>query len=279
MTRERESATQTVMEPPRGWVSLNLREIWSYRELLYFLAWRDILVQYKQSAIGIGWAVIQPLTMMVIFTVVFGRFAKLPSDDIPYSLFTFAALLPWQLFAGAVQRSSTSLVSNTSLLTKVYFPRLIIPVSALAVGLMDFAIGLLVLVGLMFWFGVLPGWHVLALPLFAGMALLCALAVSLWLSAINVRYRDVAHVVPFLIQAWLFISPVAYTSSLVPEGPWRIIYGLNPMAGVIQGFRWALLGTTPPDSLMIASLAMVAVLLVGGVFYFRRLERVFADIV
>lgn len=270
---------RVVLEPPSGWISLNLHELWSYRELLVFLAWRDVLVRYKQSALGIGWAVVQPVMMMVIFSIIFGRFAGLPSDDIPYPLFTLAALLPWQLFAVAVQRSSGSVVSNPNLITKIFFPRLLIPVSAVAVGVVDFAIAFLVFLGMMLWFGVVPTLPMLTLPLFVLVALMFALAVSLWLSAINVKYRDVTHVVPFLIQAGLFASPVAYSATLVPEGTWRLIYGLNPMAGVIQGFRWALLEATPPDTLMVISVVVTVVLLVSGLFYFKRQEMYFADVV
>ena len=271
--------TRVVLEPPRGWISLDLGELWNYRELLVFLAWRDVLVRYKQSALGIGWAVVQPLMMMVIFSIIFGRFAGLPSDDIPYPLFTFAALLPWQLFAVAVQRSSGSLVSNTNLITKIFFPRLLIPVSAVAVGVVDFAVAFLVFLGMMLWFGIVPTWLMLTLPLFVLLALMFALAVSLWLSAISVRYHDVAHVVPFFIQAGLFASPVAYSSNLVPEGTWRLIYGLNPMAGAIQGFRWAVLGATPPDTMMVISVAATGLLLISGLTYFKRQEMFFADVV
>lgn len=271
--------TRVVLEPPRGWISLDLGELWNYRELLVFLAWRDVLVRYKQSALGIGWAVVQPLMMMVIFSIIFGRFAGLPSDDIPYPLFTFAALLPWQLFAVAVQRSSGSLVSNTNLITKIFFPRLLIPVSAVAVGVVDFAVAFLVFLGMMLWFGIVPTWLMLTLPLFVLLALMFALAVSLWLSAISVRYHDVAHVVPFFIQAGLFASPVAYSSNLVPEGTWRLIYGLNPMAGAIQGFRWAVLGATPPDTMMVISVAATGLLLISGLIYFKRQEMFFADVV
>ena len=268
-----------VIEPHRGWLALNPREIWSYRELLLFLSWRDVLVRYKQTALGAGWAIIQPITMMIVFSVVFGGFAGLPSDDLPYPILTFAALLPWQLFAAGVQRSSLSLVNNTGLLTKVYFPRLIIPLSAVVVGVVDFLLTLLVLAGLMVWYWITPSWQILMLPLFALMAVLSALAVSLWLAAINVKYRDVTHVTPFLVQAGLFISPVAYTTSLVPEGVWRIVYGLNPMAGVIQGFRWSLLGTTPPDPLILVSLTVIGVSLLTGLYYFRRTELYFADVI
>jgi lipopolysaccharide transport system permease protein len=256
-----------------------LRELWEYRELLYFLAWRDVKIRYKQAALGVTWAVIQPLLTMVIFSVIFGQLAKLPSDGIPYPVFSYAALLPWQLFAGALQRAGTSLVGNSNLITKVYFPRLVIPISAVAAGLVDFGISFVVLLGLMAFYGNTPTWAILTLPLFVLLAALTALAVGLWLSALNVQYRDVQHMIPFLVQAWMYASPVAYSAGLIPGGPWRIIYGLNPLAGVIQGFRWALLGAAPPDELMAVSVIIVIVLLVSGLFYFRRMEKTFADVV
>lgn len=271
--------TPTVYEHTRGWLSLNLHELWNYRELLVFLTWRDIKVRYTQAALGVGWAILQPLLTMVIFSVIFGNLAKLPSDGIPYPIFSFAALLPWQLFAGALQRAGTSLVTNNNLLTKVYFPRLVIPMSAVAAGVVDFGISFLVLLGLMLYYGIMPTWAILTIPLLVALALLTALAVSLWLSALNVQYRDVQHMIPFLIQAWMYASPVAYSSGLVPGGVWRALYGLNPMAGVIQGFRWALLGAEAPDELMVVSVLIVFIMLVSGLYYFRRMERVFADIV
>jgi len=268
-----------VIRPSHGWLSIRFHELWLYRELLYFLTWRDIKVRYKQAALGVAWAVFQPLLTMVIFSVIFGQLAKLPSDGIPYPVFSYVALLPWQLFAGALQRSGVSLVGNSNLLTKVYFPRLIIPFSAVAAGFVDFVIAFAVLLGLMAWFGIKPTWMMVTLPAFVLLAMLSALAVGLWLSALNVQYRDVQQMIPFLIQAWMYASPVAYSTNLVPSGPWRIVYGLNPMAGVIQGFRWALLGAPPPNELTFLSVAVVCVLLVTGLLYFRRMERTFADVV
>jgi len=269
----------SIYEPTHGWLSLRLGELWHYRELLYFLTLRDIKIRYKQTALGVAWAVLQPLITMVIFSVVFGELANLPSDGIPYPVFSFAALLPWGLFSGALQRAGTSLVSNSNLITKVYFPRLVIPFSAVAAGLIDFSISFIVFLGLMFFYKISFTWLIFTIPFFVILALLTALAVSLWLSALNVQYRDVQHMIPFLIQAWMYASPVAYSLDLIPTGPWRIIYGLNPLSGVIQGFRWALLGGNPPDELMIISIAIVLLLLVSGLFYFRRMEKTFADVV
>jgi homopolymeric O-antigen transport system permease protein len=268
-----------LIAPARGWAPLNLRDLWKYRELLYFLTWRDIKVRYKQAALGVAWAVIQPILTMIIFSVIFGQLAKLPSDGIPYPVFSFVALLPWQLFAGSLQRAGTSLVGNSNLLTKVYFPSLIIPLSAVGAGLVDFAISFVVLLGLMLYYGIMPTWAIITLPLFVLLALLTAIAVGLWLSALNVQYRDVQQMIPFLIQAWMYASPVAYSAGLIPSGKWRIIYGLNPLAGVIHGFRWALLGTNPPDELMLVSIVVVVFLFVSGLYYFRRMEQTFADVV
>lgn len=274
----------TYLRPARGWVSLNLTALWAYRELVYFLTWRDIKVRYKQAALGVAWAIIQPVVHMVIFTLIFGRLAGLKTDaGIPqewYPIFSFAALLPWQLFQGALQRSGISLVGNANLLTKVYFPRLIIPFSAVAAGLVDFGFSFLVLAGLMVYYQVPFTWNMLWLPALILLALMAALAVGLWLAALNVQYRDVQHMIPFLLQAWMYASPVVYSIDMIPsDGPWRLIYGLNPMTGVIQGFRWALLGSSPPDRLLLVSAAMVVALLVSGLYYFRRMERNFADMV
>ncbi|RPJ44336.1 MAG: ABC transporter permease [Chloroflexi bacterium] len=274
----------TYLRPARGWAALNLSALWAYRELVYFLTWRDIKVRYKQAALGVGWAIIQPVISMVIFSLIFGRMAGLPTDPgIPqawYPVFIFAALLPWQLFQGALQRAGISLVGNANLLTKVYFPRLIIPFSAVSAGLIDFFFSLLVMVALMIYFGVPFNWNMLWLPAFILLDLLAALSVGLWLSALNVQYRDVQHMIPFLLQAWMYASPVVYSIDMIPaEGPWRLLFALNPMTGVIQGFRWALLGGTPPDQLIWVSAFIVLVLLVTGLYYFRRMERNFADLV
>jgi len=269
----------TIIEPSKGWLALRLGELVAYRELLYFLAWRDIKVKYKQALIGVAWTIIQPVTQMVIFTVIFGRLAKLPSEDVPYALFSFAALLPWQLFANSLQHAGTSVVANANLLSKIYFPRLVIPLASVLTALVDFGISLVILLLLMLWYRVPPTWAILTLPGFLLLALLTAVGVGLWLSALNVQFRDVQYAIPFLVQAWMYASPVAYSAQLVPEGPWRIIYGLNPMAGVIQGFRWALLGTRPPDQLMFASVGMAIVTFLTGLAYFKHMERTFADVI
>jgi lipopolysaccharide transport system permease protein len=257
----------------------DLRELWRYRDLLWMLTSRDITVRYKQSALGIAWAVIQPVILMIVFTVVFGRFAKMPSDGIPYPLFVLSALLPWQYFSRSLAGSSGSLVASNALVSKVYFPRLILPLSKTFSGLIDFAIGFVLLGLIMAWYGVAPGWQIVLLPLFIAGAMATALAVGLWLSAINVRYRDVGLVVPFLVQIWMYMSPVAYSSSVVPER-WHWLYSLNPIVGVVEGFRWALVGRAPPDPLaLLVSLTAVVLLFVGGLIHFRRTERTFADII
>jgi lipopolysaccharide transport system permease protein len=270
-----------VYQRRRGWSSLELSELWKYRELLYFLTWRDILVRYKQAVIGVAWAVLQPLLTMVVFTVVFNKVlgVKSPSSAIPYAVFSYSGLLPWNFFAGALSRSGVSLVGNANLLTKVYFPRLVIPISAVLAGLVDFAISFIVLLGLMAAYGIAPTWHIVLLPVFIGLAFITALAVSLWLSALNVLYRDVQYVIPFLVQLWMFVSPVIYPISAIPAGPLRVAFALNPMTGVIGGFRWALLGQQFPGGYVWISLAVVAVLFVTGLFYFKRMESVFADVV
>jgi lipopolysaccharide transport system permease protein len=279
MTATAVSASVTVIEPTRGWVPLRFGELWRGRELLYFLVWRDVKVRYKQAALGVLWAVLQPVLMMAVFSAVFGRMAGMPSDGLPYPVFTYCALLPWQLFEHALSESGNSVVNSQQLITKVYFPRLVIPLAAVAAGLVDFAIAFAVLLGLMLAYGLVPGPAALAVPGFVVMAVAAALGVGLWASALNVRYRDVRYTIPFVVQAWMFASPVVYPSSLVPEA-WRFWYGLNPMAGVIEGFRWALLGAAPPSApLLGASCLVTAAVLVTGLYYFRRMERTFADVV
>jgi lipopolysaccharide transport system permease protein len=268
-----------VIRPSRGWRAVNLREVWAYRELLYFLIWRDIKVRYKQTAFGASWAVIQPFFTMVIFSLFFGRLAGVPSDGLPYPIFAFAALVPWTFFANGLSMSANSLVGSQELIRKVYFPRLTIPTATVLAGLVDFSIAFVVLLGMMLVYGIVPGLTVLwTLPLLL-LALVTSLGVGLWLSALNVQYRDVRHAVPFLTQLWLFATPIAYPSSLLGE-PWRTLYALNPMVGVVEGFRWALLGAeTAPGPMILVSTAAALALLLGGAFYFRRMERVFADIV
>ncbi len=262
-----------------GWVAINFAELWHFRELLVFYAIRDIKVRYKQTLLGAAWAVLQPVLTMVVFSIFFGRLAGVPSDGVPYPVFAFCALLPWQLFAYALTQSSNSLVQDAQVLTKVYFPRLIIPLASVIAGLVDFTIAFVVLIGMMLYYNIVPGLAVLTLPLFAVLALAAALSVGLWMSALNVKYRDVRYTIPFLAQFWLFITPVAYSSSLVPV-KWQTIYGTNPMVGVVEGFRWALLGKSSlPGPMLIVSVAATVLLLAGGLFYFRRMEKSFADIV
>jgi lipopolysaccharide transport system permease protein len=266
------------IRPSNGWAALNLKDLWEYRELLYFLTWRDIKVRYKQTALGAAWAVIQPLLTTAAFSVFFGGLARMPSDGIPYPLFTYAALLPWGFFSNALGAASNSLVGSANLISKVYFPRLVIPLSSVLSGLVDFAVAFLVLVGMVAYFGLSLSPTILLFPLFLALALVAALGVGLWLSALNVQYRDVRYVLPFLSQLWLLATPVAYPSSLLAE-PWRTLYGLNPMVGVVEGFRWALLGSAAPGPMTLASGLAAVGLLVGGAFYFRRMERTYADLV
>lgn len=268
-----------VIQPSRGWISLDLKELWDYRELLFFMTWRDIKVRYQQTALGAAWAIIQPLLNMIVFTVFFGRLAKVPSDGIPYPLFAYTALVPWQFFAFGLTESANSVVANERLVTKVYFPRLIIPLARIFAGLVDFALAFIVLIGMMVWYGVRPSLAVIALPFFLAFAVATTLGVGLWLSALNVQYRDVRYAVTFVVQFWLFASPVVYSSTLVPVR-WRAWYGLNPMAGVIEGFRWALLRKAPaPGIMLVVSVLVVALVLIGGLYYYRRMEKIFADVV
>ena len=273
------ASQEVLIQPRKGWLSLDLASLYRYRELLYFLVWRDVKVRYKQAAIGITWVVLQPLLTMIVFTVIFGLFAKMPSDGLPYPLFTFTALLPWNYFSQAISRSGTSLVGNANLISKVYFPRLLVPIASALGPVIDFVISFVILLGMMAWYGITPTWGVLALPLFTLLAVVTAVAVSLYLSALNVKYRDVGHAIPFLVQFWMYASPVVYSVRIIPE-KWRLLYSLNPMVGVIEGFRWALLGKEQPDvAAMAISAIFVAVLLLGGLVYFKRTERIFADII
>jgi lipopolysaccharide transport system permease protein len=273
------SRRTVIIEPRRGPIAFNFAELWAYRELLLFLSWREVRVRYKQSVLGIVWVLIQPLATMVFFSLVFGRLAHLPSDGVPYPLFILSGLLPWQLFASALTRTSNSLVSNSNLLTKVYFPRLIIPVASALASLVDFTISLTLLVGALIYYGVRPGWQLLAVPLFALLALLAAISLGLWLSALNVRYRDVQVALPFLVQIGLFASPVTYSANLVPGGITRLIYNLNPMASVIGGFRWSLIDGPAPGIQLLGATALILALLIGGLIYFRAAEKTFADVI
>jgi lipopolysaccharide transport system permease protein len=274
-----DDAPITRITPSTGWISLKLRDLWEYRELLYFLTWRDILVRYKQTILGVAWAIIQPLFTMVVFSLFFGKLAKVPSDGIPYPIFSYAALVPWTFFSNSLTKASNSLVGNAALIRKIYFPRLAIPLAAVFSGVVDFALAFIVLLGMMFFYGIVPTIHVLWLPGLLLLAFVVSLGVGLWLSALNVQFRDIRYIVPFITQFWLFVTPVAYPSSLLSE-PWRTLYSINPMVGVVEGFRWALLGTDTAPGLMIivSSLASFA-LLIGGAYYFRRMEKTFADVV
>ncbi len=268
-----------IIEPAGSKFSLGLKEIWNSRELFYFLAWRDMKTRYAQTAIGAGWAIIQPLLTTLVFTVVFSYWAKVPSDGLPYPIFAYAAILPWTLFSRSLERSTLSVVNEGGLIKKVYFPRLIIPVVSTFINLVDFVVGFIILGAMMLWYQVWPTWGIITLPLFVAMAVVASLSVSMWLSALNVKYRDVASVIPLVTQLWMFASPVLYPSSIVPERL-RFFYGMNPMAGVIEGFRWALLGKAHPDwKIVLVSAGVVLVLLVGGIVFFRRVERTFADVI
>jgi lipopolysaccharide transport system permease protein len=268
-----------VVKPSRGWVSLKLNELWHYRELLYFLTWRDIKVRYKQTVLGAAWAIIQPFFTMVVFSLFFGRLAKIPSDGIPYPIFAYAALVPWTFFASGLNQSANSLVGDANLIKKVYFPRLAIPISSVISGGLDFVLAFIVLLGMMLFYGIYPTIHVIWLPFLLLLTLTTSLGVGLWLSAMNVQFRDVRYTVPFLTQFWLFATPIAYPSSLLSE-PWRTLYGINPMVGVVEGFRWALLGTdTAPGPIILVSSLVALALLVSGCFFFRRMEKTFADVV
>jgi lipopolysaccharide transport system permease protein len=276
---DKTSSSVTVIRPPKGWMPVNLRELWAYRELLYFFTWRDIKVRYKQTIFGFAWAIIQPLFMMIIFSLFFGTLAKVPSENIPYPLFSYAGVLPWTLFAAGLDRSSNSLLQDVNLLQKVYFPRMLMPLAGILSPLVDFAIAFIILIGMMLYFGHYPSIVMFWILGFLVLELMLATGIGLWLSAINVEYRDIRYAIPVLIQLGLYASPVVYSATFVPAR-FQTVYGLvNPMAGIIEGFRWAILGTKPPSYLIIASVAIIVVILVSGAFYFRRRERAFADVV
>ena len=275
------------IRPSRGWSAINLKELWYFRELIYFLIWRDIKVRYKQTALGAAWAILQPFLTMVVFTIFFGRLAKVPSDNVPYPIFSYTGLLPWGLFTKALTDAGRSLVSHRAMITKIYFPRLVIPLASVLSGVVDFALAFIVLVGMMIYYNSIPESNyriiltpsLLTVPLFLILALITALGVGLWLSALNVIYRDINYILPFLTQFWLFVTPIAYPSSMIPE-KWQLLYAINPMTGVVEGFRWALLGTeTAPGSMLIVSATIAVTILITGLFYFRRMERTFADTV
>ncbi len=267
-----------IIQPSKGWVPLKIRELWQHRELIYFLIWRDVKIRYKQTILGTAWAIIPPFASMVVFSIFFGGLAKIPSDGLPYPIFAYTALVPWSLFASGLTQSSNSLAGAAGLITKVYFPRLVIPVASLLSGIVDFALAFLLLLGMMVFYGRVPTINIIFLPLFLLLALVTALGIGLWLSALNVQFRDVRYIIPFLTQFWMFATPIVYPSSLLSE-KWRIIYGLNPMAGVVEGFRWALLGTdTAPGPMILVSALASFVLLISGAFYFKRMEKAFADV-
>jgi lipopolysaccharide transport system permease protein len=267
------------IEPSCGWASLRLADLWAYRELLYFLIWRDIKVRYKQTVLGMAWAIIQPLCTMIVFSLFFGRLAGMPSDGVPYPIFSYAALVPWTFFANGLSQASNSLIDSANLLKKVYFPRLAIPLATVLSGWPDFLVALALLVPMMLFYGLTPTWHIVWLPLFLLLALSTALGAGLWLAAMNVQFRDVRYAAPFFTQLWFYASPIAYPSSHIPD-PWRTLYGLNPLAGVSEGFRWALLGVeTAPGPMLVVSVLMALGLLGSGAYYFRRMEKTFADVV
>lgn len=278
-TRPAASVPVTRIAPSRGWVALRLRELWEYRELLYFLIWRDIKVRYKQTALGAAWAVLQPFFTMVVFSLIFGRLARIDSDGVPYPIFSYTALVPWQFFASGMQHATQGMVQHANMLKKVYFPRLALPIAKVLAGVVDSFLAFLVLLGLMLYFGIAPTANIVWLPPLLLLALVTSLGVSFWLSAANVRFRDVGYTVPFIIQFWMYATPIVYPASLLSE-PWRSLYGLNPMAGVVEGFRWALLGTdTAPGPMIFLSALVALTLLVSGAYYFRRMEKTFADVI
>lgn len=266
------------IEPPRSWLTINVKELWQYRELLFFLVWRDIKIRYKQTVLGFTWAILQPFMQMVVFSLFFGRLGNIPSEGLPYPIFNYTALLPWQFFESSISISTTSLVSNSNMITKVYFPRIFVPISSLFSGLVDFVIAFSVLIVMMIYYQIPPTLGVLLLPLFLLLAFITSMGVSLLLSAMNVKYRDVRYIVPFLMRFWFFATPTVYPSSLLDE-PWQTLFGLNPMVGVVEGFRWALLGTEPPQAMIFLSVVVAVVLLISGLIYFNRVEKTFADVI
>lgn len=269
----------TIIRPSAGWFDLDLGAVWRHRELLFYLVWREVKIRYKQAALGVAWAVVQPLMTVLIFTAIFGIFARFPSDGLPYPVFALAAVLPWTYFAEALRRGATGLVTDADLVRKIYFPRLIIPVAGVSSPLVDFMFGMIILVAVMLWHGLTPGWTILLLPFWLAITLLLALAISFWLGPINVRYRDVMHTLPFVTQVWMFATPIVYPLSMIPQ-KWQALYSLNPMVGIVEGFRWSLLGVGQPNMLAIAiSFAVISLVLIGGAVYFRKMERSFADVI
>lgn len=278
-TRDADGRKVLRIEASKGWVPLKVGELWEYRELIFFLIWGNVKIRYKQTVLGAAWAIIQPFMTMVVFSLFFGKLAKVPSDNLPYPIFSFAALVPWTFFSNSLRLASNSLIGSAHLITKVYFPRLAIPIAMVLSGVVDFAIAFIMLLAMMLYYGINPDNRVLSLPLFFLLALVTSLGTSLWLSAMSVEYRDVQHIMPFVLQFWLFATPIAYSSSLLAE-PWRTFYGLNPMVGVVEGFRWALLGTqVAPGRMIVISTVAALITLISGAFYFRRMERTFADMV
>ena len=276
---KKEKDRKLIIKPSHGWAALNLRDLWLYRELIFFMTWRDLKVRYKQTLLGASWAILQPFLTMIVFSIFFGNLAKVPSDGVPYPIFSYTALIPWTLFSKALQDASRSLVANSHMITNIYFPRMILPLSSVMAGVVDFLIAFIVLLGMMVFYNIFPTVNVWVLPIFLLLALVTAVGVGLWLSALNVLFRDINYILPFLTQFWMYLTPIAYPSSMVPS-KWQAIYALNPMTGVVEGFRWALLGTGQPPGIMTLISSIVAVvLLISGMFYFRRMERLFADMV
>lgn len=279
MLKKVDTIQPVIIQPSKGWSALKLRDLWVYRELILFMTWRDLKVRYKQTILGVGWAVLQPFLTMVVFSIFFGNLAKVPSDNVPYPIFSYTALIPWTLFSKALQDASRSLVASSHMITKIYFPRMILPLASVLAGVVDFFIAFFVLIGMMLYYGFMPTRNIWVLPLFLLLALITAVGVGLWLAALNVIYRDVGYILPFITQFWMFITPIAYPSSLIPDR-WRVLYAINPLTGVVEGFRWALLGSGQgPDIMTLVSSLVAILILISGMFYFRRMERLFADMV